>query len=100
MSEAKGWRDLPIGGVVTEAGNAELYNTGSWRSFRPILDKDKCINCLTCWIMCPESSVVVKDQKIDSINLFHCKGCGICARECPEKVNAITMVEETGDGAE
>jgi len=25
-------------------------------------------------------------------NLFYCKGCGICARECPKK--AITMEEE------
>jgi len=96
MSEKKGWRDLPIGGVITEAGNARDYNTGSWRSFRPILDKDKCINCLTCWILCPEGCVIVKDDKIDHINMFHCKGCGICANDCPKKVQAITMIEETG----
>jgi len=96
MSDKKGWRDLPIGGVIVEAGNANDYNTGSWRSSRPIIDKEKCINCLTCWIMCPESCVIVKDEKVESINLYHCKGCGICATECPKKAHAITMVEETG----
>ena len=25
-------------------------------------------------------------------DLYYCKGCGICAKECPKKV--ITMVEE------
>ncbi|MEK7679190.1 MAG: 4Fe-4S binding protein [Deltaproteobacteria bacterium] len=27
-------------------------------------------------------------------DLEHCKGCGICAVECPDKVKAITMEEE------
>ena len=27
------------------------------------------------------------------INLMYCKGCGICAEECPPK--AISMVEES-----
>ncbi|MEK7353418.1 MAG: 4Fe-4S binding protein [Chloroflexota bacterium] len=27
-------------------------------------------------------------------NLFYCKGCGICAKECPKDV--ITMIEEEG----
>lgn len=92
--ELKSYRDLPIGGTIIEPGNSEKYNTGTWRSFRPVHHKDKCINCLFCWIYCPDSSVIVKDEKFDHFDYFHCKGCGICARECPTKEKAITMEDE------
>jgi 2-oxoacid:acceptor oxidoreductase delta subunit (pyruvate/2-ketoisovalerate family) len=95
MSEKKkGWRDLPIGGMILEAGNSVEYNTGGWRTFRPIHNADKCTNCLLCWIYCPDSAIRVKDGKFLEFDLEHCKGCGICARECPDKVKAIDMVEE------
>jgi len=90
----KGWKEIPIGGLIIEAGNSEEYQTGSWRSFRPIRDEAKCIHCLLCWVYCPDSSVIVEDGKVVGVDLEHCKGCGICAKECPPKVQAITMVEE------
>ena len=91
--EEKSWKEIPIGGLITKVGNSVEYETGSWRSQRPILDEEKCSHCLLCWIYCPEGSVPVKDGKIDGFDLLYCKGCGICARECPRK--AINMVEET-----
>ena len=36
------WKDLEIGFIVTEPGNASQYKTGDWRSQRPIFDRDKC----------------------------------------------------------
>ena len=45
-----------------------------------------------CWLFCPEGAIQVKDEKFVGIDLDHCKGCGICAHECPRK--AITMVDE------
>ena len=96
MSERlKNWKELPIGGVIEEAGNAQNYETGSWRVNRPILDKNKCTSCLICWIFCPDTSIMVKDGKVTGIDLEHCKGCGICARECPLKDKAITMQLES-----
>jgi pyruvate ferredoxin oxidoreductase delta subunit len=96
MSEKlPGWKELPIGGVIEKAGNAETYETGSWRVRRPILDKNKCTSCLICWIFCPDTSIVVKDGKVTGIDLEHCKGCGICARECPLKDKAVTMQLES-----
>jgi 2-oxoacid:acceptor oxidoreductase delta subunit (pyruvate/2-ketoisovalerate family) len=91
----KGWKEIPIGGLIIEAGNSEKYETGSWRSLRPIRDEDKCIHCLLCWVYCPDSSIIVEDNKVVGLDLEHCKGCGICAKECPPKVVAITMVEES-----
>jgi len=91
-----GWRDIPIGGMILEAGNSVKYETGTWRSSRPVWDADKCINCLQCWIYCPDMSIKVEDEKMVGIDYGHCKGCGICASVCPPKVKAITMeIEET-----
>jgi pyruvate ferredoxin oxidoreductase delta subunit len=88
------WYELPEAGLIIEPGSAAKYKTGSWRSRRPIWDKDKCTSCLTCWIYCPDSSVIVENQKVMGINLDYCKGCGICANVCPPKVSAIRMDEE------
>ena len=81
----KNWKEVPIAGNIMTPGNSAEYNTGSWRSYRPILDKEKCINCLKCWILCPDSALIVKDEKLEEVDYGHCKGCGICAKECPVK---------------
>ncbi len=95
MSKLKGWKDIPIGGVVTEAGTAFEYETGSWRSFRPVHDAEKCINCLDCWFCCPDGAIIVEDKEFKGFDFEHCKGCGICAAVCPPKVSAITMKPES-----
>ena len=94
-SEFKGWRDIPRGGAVMEPGCSERVNTGSWRTYVPIRDMKKCIHCLRCWIFCPDSAVLAKNGKIVGTDLVHCKGCGICAKECPPKVTAIVMKLES-----
>jgi len=95
VSKEAGWRDLPIGGILKEAGSAEKYLSGDWRIERPIWNSEKCISCLVCWAYCPDSSIIVNEEgKMTGIDLDHCKGCGICAEECPPKVKAIEMVPE------
>jgi 2-oxoacid:acceptor oxidoreductase delta subunit (pyruvate/2-ketoisovalerate family) len=89
-----GWRDIPIGGMILEAGNAVNYRTGGWRAFRPIRDAERCTHCLQCWVFCPDSSILVEEGKIQGFDLAHCKGCGICAAVCPDKIKCIAMVEE------
>ena len=39
------WKELPVGNVVLEPGNASQYRTGDWKSFKPILNKELCIHC-------------------------------------------------------
>jgi pyruvate ferredoxin oxidoreductase delta subunit len=92
MGELKGWRDMPIGGLILEAGNSETYETGSWRTFRPVRDAEKCVHCLFCWMFCPDMCILVEGGKVKGVNLTFCKGCGICAAECPK--DAIEMVKE------
>jgi len=88
----KGWKEITLGGLVPEPGTSVEYETGTWRAFRPIIDMEKCNYCLDCWVYCPDGSIIVENSKIVGIDLKHCKGCGICAQECPQ--NAIAMIEE------
>jgi pyruvate ferredoxin oxidoreductase delta subunit len=89
-----GWQELPLGGLIPVAGNTEKYQTGGWRTFRPILDLAKCTDCAICWYYCLDSAVVFEAQLMLGFHLAHCKGCGVCAAVCPPRVAAITMIEE------
>lgn len=86
------WQELEPGAVVTEVGNAREYHTGSWRSARPVVNKDGCIRCGVCWLFCPDAAVRQLAEGHFEADLTYCKGCGICARECP--TGCITMVAE------
>lgn len=80
--------ELPFG-PSSEAGVLTDGNAG-WRLKRPVVNKEECIKCMRCWVLCPDG-VISRDIEVD---LNFCKGCGICAAECPKK--AIAMVKEDG----
>ncbi len=86
------WKELEIGSIITEPGNASQYQTGDWRTQKPTYDHNRCIKCGLCSIFCPEGCIEPNQEGFFEANLFYCKGCGICAREC--WTEAITMVEE------
>jgi pyruvate ferredoxin oxidoreductase delta subunit len=86
------WKDMTIGCIAVEPGNARQYRSGDWRSQRPTHDFTRCIKCGLCQIYCPEGSVFQNDDGYFDADMYHCKGCGICAKECPTGV--ITMVDE------
>jgi len=93
MAEERGWKDIPIGGLILEAGNAVTYKTGGWRTYRPQVDKDTCTDCLQCWLFCPDCCIFAEEGRMAGYDYDHCKGCGLCARVCP--VKAVRMVLET-----
>lgn len=70
--------------------------TGSWRTFRPVIDQEKCNLCLLCWMFCPDGVIKKREVQELDVDLDYCKGCGICAHEC--RRGAITMVEEDRNG--
>jgi 2-oxoacid:acceptor oxidoreductase delta subunit (pyruvate/2-ketoisovalerate family) len=92
MGRLTPWQQLPAGGAVRPEG-APRQLTGGWRTGeRPEVEASRCVNCLLCWLYCPDSAVDVVDERFAGIDLDYCKGCGICAEVCP--VEAIAMVAE------
>ncbi|MDR3038034.1 MAG: 4Fe-4S binding protein [Candidatus Adiutrix sp.] len=85
--------DLPFG-LAVKPGSTRAFKTGDWRSARPVLDREKCSYCGFCYIYCPDG--VYQDmgdkEKYYKADLDFCKGCGVCANECPKK--CIQMVIE------
>jgi NADPH-dependent glutamate synthase beta subunit-like oxidoreductase len=55
-----------------------------------------CTGCNNCVIFCPDTSVQfmegIEGTHQYLIDMQHCKGCGICAEECPR--GSILMIEE------
>ncbi len=87
------WKDLALGCAIVKPGSSAELKTGDWRSERPETDYEKCIQCGQCYIFCPDMVYTQNELGFYQRNLFYCKGCGICARECP--ADAISMVEES-----
>lgn len=91
MGEGEDFEDIPDRFI--SPATSKNYKTGDWRTGeRPELNKEKCTNCLRCWIFCPDKAIKVRDRKVVGFDLNFCKGCGICGTECP--VDAIQMVKE------
>ncbi len=91
INEKSPWQDITEGNQIYQAATSVSFNTGEWRTNTPVLDPDKCTQCLLCTPACPDSSIPVVDKKRLDFDYDHCKGCGICAAVCP--FNAITMRE-------
>ena len=56
-----------------------------------------CLRCDNCWTLCPDSAVLKTDEVAfdGSYYVFdndYCKGCGLCASECP--TGYIRMLDE------
>jgi len=60
---------------------------------RRCLSCGNCFECDNCYGMCPDNAVIKRGpgQRFE-FNYDYCKGCGVCAAECP--CGAIRMVPE------
>ncbi|MDR0885342.1 MAG: 4Fe-4S binding protein [Clostridiales Family XIII bacterium] len=95
VNEQSPWQDVTQGTHVYGSGNSEFFNTGDWRTSIPKWHPESCKQCLLCFPVCPDSSIIVREKKREDFDFFHCKGCGICAKVCP--FGAISMHEEGGE---
>jgi pyruvate ferredoxin oxidoreductase delta subunit len=96
-----GTRDCGSEISMSRPSVGEAGKTGEWRNKRPVMDASKClaakagkVTCQICWVYCPD--VCISQGAGPVIDLTYCKGCGICAEECP--ADAIDMVPEAQHG--
>lgn len=96
MRSLRPWRELHPGGVVLRE-EAVRPSRASWRTgLRPEVDLARCVNCLLCWLYCPDAAVLAAGTTFAGFDYEACKGCEICAAICP--TGAITMEPEASDG--
>ena len=76
-----------------DRADAPRVRTGGWRTAgKPVADLDLCVNCLLCWLYCPDSAVQLDGTTFVDFDLDVCKGCEVCVEICP--TNAIAMEAE------
>ncbi|GMV49423.1 MAG: hypothetical protein NBKEAIPA_03213 [Nitrospirae bacterium] len=81
---------------ISAAANSVLRETSGWRTFRPILQADKCNGCWLCFAFCPDGVIAMDQDDKPVIDYAHCKGCQICVHECP--THALVAEREQAGG--
>lgn len=85
--------------AVRRQGNFEevaqgLDGSNALFEARRCLSCGNCFECDNCYGVCPDNAIVKLGQGLRfEINYDYCKGCGMCAEECP--CGAIRMEMET-----
>jgi heterodisulfide reductase subunit A len=59
------------------------------------VDKDVCVNCDTCVVSCIFNAVEAESFGLPNIIEANCKGCGVCAAECP--MGAMQLIHFTDE---
>ena len=89
---AWGYKSAPLGGVLPTPGNTAHNDLQTSRTgWMPVLDRDQCIDCGMCDMVCPDlclvwSTHVDTDGKpgvtLDGVDYQYCKGCMRCVETC------------------
>ncbi|MBI4779597.1 4Fe-4S binding protein [Candidatus Falkowbacteria bacterium] len=86
--------------ITVKPSTTTINKTGAWRTNRPKFMHDKCTACAICSRLCPEGIIYQTDQtnaigkKYFECDLTYCKGCGLCATECPFKAIEMELDEK------
>jgi pyruvate ferredoxin oxidoreductase gamma subunit/2-oxoisovalerate ferredoxin oxidoreductase gamma subunit len=98
-TEKWGYEKLPMGTVVPIPGSSKAFKTGDWAAVQPTLVKEKCLHCLTCYFVCPDTAIYMdyseNPKGYPVIKTEFCKGCGMCAFECDERALLFPGIAET-----
>jgi len=66
-------------------GQTELPDPGGWKPWFPVIDYNRCTNCMQCLSFCLFDVYGVHEDKIQVQNESNCKtDCPACSRVCPE----------------
>ena len=60
-----------------------------------MLNKDKCLCCNACVLVCPKDAIELKEHKgflYPEINEDKCIKCGLCDRVCSVQTNKLISV--------
>jgi Pyruvate/2-oxoacid:ferredoxin oxidoreductase delta subunit len=80
--------NIPAGKALREDGPKPPLKseTGAWKPWFPVIDYDRCTNCMQCLSFCLFGVYGVDDEKrIQVQNQDNCKtNCPACSRVCPE----------------
>ena len=81
---------------IAEAGGV---SSGAWKPWFPVIDYDRCTNCMQCLTFClfdvygSDKQEQIQVQKEDN-----CKtDCPACSRVCPESGDPFPQVQEGSD---
>jgi 2-oxoacid:acceptor oxidoreductase delta subunit (pyruvate/2-ketoisovalerate family) len=86
--------DLARRQTTFEEIHGGLDETNALFEARRCLSCGNCFECDNCYGVCPDNAVIkLGPGKRFEFNYDFCKGCGLCAAECP--CGAIDMVPET-----
>jgi pyruvate ferredoxin oxidoreductase gamma subunit len=98
-----GYNSAPIGGVLPTPGNTAHNDLHTSRTgWMPVLERDKCIDCGMCDMVCPDLCLVWSTHagedgnplvQLDGIDYQYCKGCMRCVETCSTR--AMTREAET-----
>jgi len=86
-----GWVPMQIKGDFAEV-NPGLSPAAAASEAARCISCGTCIACDTCLIFCPDVAIARAEGGRYTIAYDYCKGCGICATECPRA--AMRMEEE------
>ncbi|MBI3067499.1 MAG: 2-oxoacid:acceptor oxidoreductase family protein [Betaproteobacteria bacterium] len=87
-----GYETQPIGGIIPEPGNTAWNDLSASRTgWLPVLDREKCIHCGVCDLVCPDLCLVWGDaedggkfeRELMGVDYRYCKGCLRCVESCP-----------------
>jgi len=97
---AHGPKDLPesIAQAYAAASRAAIpmaLGTIKADAVKASVDKDICVNCDACVVSCIFNAVEAEPFGLPSIIEANCKGCGVCAAECP--MGAMQLVNFTDE---
>lgn len=77
--------DLSFDEKIIAYSEEELLNES-----RRCFSCGNCFHCDNCYSYCPDNAIIKHEDGSLEFNYEYCKGCGICASECP--CGAIKMV--------